>query len=72
MLLALILWLIMTSAMIISYFDVLKEMPNDNRKIMVLVLFLIFGPTMAANSVVCALLDMLLPEGWDDDNDRIV
>ena len=72
MLLALILWLIMASAMIISYFEVLKEMPNDDRKIMALILFLIFGPIMLANSVICALLDVLLPEGWDDDNDRIV
>ena len=72
MLLALILWLIMASAMIISYFEVLKEMPNDDRKIMALILFLIFGPIMLANSVICALFDVLLPEGWDDDNDRIV
>lgn len=70
---AIILWLILASTMIISYFDVLRELPNDDgRKVAALIIFIIFGPIMATNSVACAMLDLILPDGWSDDDDRII
>ena len=37
-------------------------------QIIVIVIFMIGGPIFAMNQVLTQILDLFLPEGWDDDD----
>lgn len=67
MLLGLIFWLVFSSICILQYFDYVKDLDNTN-KILVISVFMIFGPAIIMSNLAEELLDLFLPEGWDDDD----
>lgn len=66
-----ILWGIITllvttqTAMNLAQLDASKE-----SKIFALVIFIIFAPIFCAYAALENLLDMILPPGWEDDDER--
>lgn len=66
-----ILWGIITllvttqAAMNLAQLDASKE-----SKISALVIFIIFAPIFCAYTALGNLLDMILPPGWEDDDER--
>lgn len=47
--------------------DVVKKIKNPDDVILVKILFMICGPAFAITTIANAMLDSILPEGWDDD-----
>lgn len=43
---------------------------SKGSKISALVIFIVFAPIFCAYSALGNLLDMILPPGWEDDNDE--
>lgn len=61
-----ILWAILSLLTVVQYGHACKQL-NWKDQIIVGIIFLIGGPIFAAANVLTALLDCILPEGWDDD-----
>lgn len=65
--LILILWFILSSLALIQYGAYCSELNNID-KMIVMIIFLIGGPFFALVNILTAILDLILPEGWDDDD----
>lgn len=63
-----ILWFAFAALAAIEYAPYCYELSKKNQFIVVLI-FCIGGPFFAISNILTALLDCILPEGWDDDND---
>ena len=63
----LILWGITSLLMGIQIMPACAELKNSER-FFVIVLCLAGGPIIAAANIIEALLDLILPEGWNDDD----
>ena len=61
-----ILWATMSLLVMIQYAPACRELPTQDM-ILVGIIFIIGGPFFAISNVLEALLDCLLPEGWDED-----
>ncbi len=61
-----ILWATMSLLAMIQYAPVCKDLPFID-KLLVGIIFLIGGPVFAMANVLEAILDSILPEGWDED-----
>lgn len=64
-----ILWLTIGVNSSLDYVEDTKNMPIGD-KIIFSIIFLIGGPIMAIATIFQELLDCIMPEGWDDDNDK--
>lgn len=67
-LLVIILWMTMAGGVIVQYAPACKDLKGLDA-IIVFLIFLIGGPILSMASILEAFLTVLLPEGWDDEND---
>jgi hypothetical protein len=67
-LIILILWSILSLLLIVQYRPICSKLPIKD-KIVVGIIFIMGGPILAAASIFEAILDIILPEGWNDDDD---
>lgn len=63
-----ILWCVFALLVMIEYAPVCKDLKKSDQFIVAMI-FMIGGPFFAIANILEAILDMILPEGWDDDND---
>lgn len=66
-LITLILWGIIGLGTYASFVEYLNEIKGFNHFILFLICF-IGGPIIMASNVLSAILDKILPEGWNDDD----
>lgn len=68
--LLIIAWVIMVLLTLTQYEEDVRlaQAPQIN-KILAGILFIIGAPIFCAYTAISGLLDILLPEGWDDDDD---
>ncbi len=64
------LWLIAGSTLIIQYFVLVTEF-TFNKWLIVCIIFLTFGPFFLLVNILESILDLIMPEGWNDSNDDI-
>lgn len=64
-----ILWFTLTALAAIEYAPYCYELSKKNQFIVVFI-FCIGGPFFAISNILTALLDCILPEGWDDDDPK--
>lgn len=62
-----ILWAMFSIMTAMEYAPYSKDLSFSKR--VMLVIICLAGPIFAANNLLAAILDMILPEGWDDDDD---
>ena len=67
-LLVIVLWMTMSGIVIVQYAPACKDLKKTDT-IIVFLIFLIGGPIFSIANVLEAFLSVLLPEGWDDEND---
>ena len=64
-----LLWGVISTLEFIEYIPFIKEIKSNYDKFIVLLIFLISGPFFAITNVLNYVLDVLMPEGWDDEDD---
>ena len=64
-----LLWGVISTLEFIEYVPFIKEIKSKYDKFIVLLIFLIGGPFFAITNVLNYILDILMPEGWDDEDD---
>lgn len=64
-----LLWGIISTLEFIEYAPFIKEIESSYDKFIVLLVFLIGGPFFAITNVLNYVLDILMPEGWNDEDD---
>ena len=64
-----LLWGVISTLEFIEYIPFIKEIKSHYDKFIVLLIFLIGGPFFAITNVLNYVLDVLMPEGWDDEDD---
>ena len=62
-----ILWGTLSTISFMEYVDAAKDLKGWSQ-ILFFFIFIIGGPIFGINQILTALLDTLLPEGWDDDD----
>lgn len=62
-----ILWAIFSLLTAIEYAPYCKDLSFSKQ--MIIFVICLAGPIFALNNALSAILDMILPEGWDDDDD---
>ena len=65
-----ILWGTLSTISIIDYLPHVKDLKGLDLIVFYLV-FLIGGPVFGINEILTSILELILPEGWDDDDDFI-
>lgn len=65
-----ILWGTLSTISIIDYLPHAKDLKGLDLIVFYLV-FLIGGPVFGINEILTSILELILPEGWDDDDDFI-
>jgi 4-hydroxybenzoate polyprenyltransferase len=63
---AMILWAIFALITAMEYAPYCKDLPFSKQ--MIVMIICLAGPIFAVNNILSAILDMILPEGWDDDD----
>ena len=64
----LILWLILEISVFSQFFKIVQEQDiNIGRKFLAGVIIILGAPAFFVYSALAGLLDLILPEGWDDD-----
>lgn len=66
---ALILWATLVLLTMIQYAPYCKELSKIDMLI-VLLIFIVGAPIFALNNILTILLSLILPEGWDDEDDE--
>ena len=61
-----VLWAIMALLMMIQYAPACKNLSWQDQ-LLVGIIFIVGGPIFMAANVLEAILDCILPEGWDED-----
>ena len=64
-----LLWGVISTLEFIEYIPFIKEIKSNYDKFIVLLIFLIGGPFFAITNVLNYVLNVLMPEGWDDEDD---
>lgn len=64
-----ILWTVLSTLAFSEYADCCGGLTNTQMFAVSLV-FIIGGPFFAIANILTLILDCILPEGWDDDNDK--
>lgn len=62
-----VLWSVCSLLVMIQYAPYCKDMPRADF-ILAGIIFIIGGPFFAIVNVLEGLLDIIMPEGWDDDS----
>lgn len=62
-----ILWAMFSIMTAMEYAPYSKDLSFSKK--VILIIICLMGPVFAANNILAAILDMILPEGWDDDDD---
>lgn len=62
-----ILWITLSLNAFIGYAALVSELPWLD-KIIVCLVFMIGGPAFGINQILTAILDLIFPEGWDDED----
>ena len=63
-----ILWAVCSLLVMVQYAPFCVGMPRTDLLI-VGTIFIIGGPFFAIGNILTAILDLMMPEGWDDDRD---
>lgn len=63
-----ILWFICSAMCLIQFLPACKQISKLD-SVIVFFICLIGGPIFALNNILTELLNLILPEGWDDDDD---
>ena len=63
-----ILWAILSLLTMIQYAPYCKGLSTTD-SIIVGIIFIVGGPIFALNTILTVLLSLILPEGWDDDDE---
>lgn len=63
-----ILWSTLSTISILEYFPVIAKLNPVDRWIVFLV-FMIGGPVFGINEILTTILDLIFPEGWDNDDE---
>ena len=66
-----ILWAIISTIMFIPNMPAAKDLPEQDKLIVVLI-FLIGGPFFAVANILEQLLDCMMPPGWGGDDDDFI
>lgn len=64
-----LLWITFSLVSLFEYFPQCRELTFFEQLVVILIFF-VGGPIFAMNQVLTQLLDLFLPEGWDDDDDQ--
>ena len=64
-----ILWITLSTLAMIEYAPYCKDLSTKDQLI-VCFIFMFGGPFFAISNVLTAILDCILPEGWDDDDSK--
>ena len=67
MVIALVLWMILSLLMAFQCAPAAKDLPTGD-KLIIGIICIIGGPIVAAANIIEMLLDFILPEGWNDDD----
>lgn len=62
------LWGLIAFSLLQQYADVCGDLSNSQLMIVCLI-FIVGAPAFAIVNLLTALLDIILPEGWDNDDD---
>lgn len=61
-------WMIMAAALMFQYIDMMKDLSKPDILVVIIVLF-IGAPFFFMVNILEAILDVIFPEGWDDEDD---
>ena len=61
-------WMIMAAALMFQYIDMMKDLSKPDILVVIIVLF-IGAPFFFMVNISEAILDVIFPEGWDDEDD---
>ena len=61
-------WLVMTVTLMLQYIDMMKDLSKPDILVVIIVLF-VGAPFFFIVNILEAILDVIFPEGWDDDDD---
>lgn len=64
-----ILWGTLSTISILEYLPVIAKL-NPTDKIVAFIVFAIGGPVFGINEILTTILDLIFPEGWDNDGDQ--
>ena len=62
-----ILWIVISFLLICKNIEIFYDLTME-KKILVCLVFLVFGPAIAVTDLAETLLDFLLPGGWDNND----
>ena len=65
---AVILWITIVMLISLQYIEVCKEL-DLSKKIIVMIIFLVGSPFLALGSIFETLLDIIMPDGWNGDDE---
>ena len=65
-----VLWAVCSLLVMIQYAPFCKDMPEGDF-LLAGIIFIIGGPFFAIVNVLEGLLDIIMPEGWDDETPRM-
>lgn len=63
-----ILWFTLSSLAVLEYAPACNDL-KWYKQLFVAMIFLLGGPFFAISNILTAILDCILPEGWDDQDD---
>ncbi len=69
-LIAVLLWVTMSTLSISSYFEAIASVEERWKKGIAFLVFAVGGPVFAIYDFLYMILDLILPAGWDDDDDN--
>lgn len=64
-----ILWGTLSTISILEYLPVIAKLKSAD-KVIVFIVFAIGGPIFGINEILTTILDLIFPEGWDNDGDQ--
>lgn len=63
-----ILWGITSLLAFMEVAPMMDKIKHEDDKRVVFIIFMLCGPAFAVTTIANAILDKILPEGWDDDD----
>ena len=67
-----ILWGITSLLAFMEVAPMMDKIKNEDDKRTIFVIFMLCGPAFADTTIANAILDKILPEGWNDDGDDFI
>ena len=61
-------WMICSFLMFSNYLDEIMKIENEGAKWAIYAVFILGGPILVFNNLLVQILDIFMPEGWDDDD----